>query len=319
MRKKILFLIFILSVILFFHFFDHERYVVTETEIIPYGCYGMAFSKMPPKTRPRVILLGNSVLQYTWERYSIVQLKDSAHLDLELGNFSITGASIADYIANYNYVKQFHPDLLVVHLTSITFGFTDPLYRNQTRKLLFLPEMRDMWTPLILNTYTKEDLVESFYFSYFPMFRKIKILREEPREWIDKYSMKYFGFRIMNFFPYSLNEGGEWHERNRARASAGNQYPLARPLFEFFVRQLIKDHQKAVFVIQESQDPDVPIFSEIESILADQPDLFSFYNFKNYYKKKDFGDTIHPNAAGSYICAQRLLRVIIRGLDGETL
>lgn len=316
--RKILIFSFIVAALVALHFIDFPKIVISEKEHIPYGSYGVPFSTMPAKVKPRVILLGNSVLQYTDVVSYIVDIKEKTGADFEIGNFGVTGASIADYIITYNYIKQFQPDLIVVHLAPITFGYNEPLYRNESMKLIWQPKMRALWQPEFLSTYSKEELAQSVLYSYFPIIQRWHILRTNLKGHINAFTYNNFKFNVMNFYPYDLNLGKEWH-RTAYRPPNVEQYAQTEDLMRFFVAQLKKDNQKTLFVVQETNDDDsqMPIFEKIPTMLGDDS-LFRFYNFRGYYREDEYDDSIHPNkTVGAPKQAMRLFKIIVLALMGK--
>ncbi len=312
MKKKILFISIVVAVALVSMFFSRKKTEIIGDARIPYGSYGLGFTTMPKeKKAPRVIFLGNSVLQSTQTIPLLNKFKHHSKFDFEIGNFAITGATIADYIVTYNYVKKFKPDLLVIHLHPITFGCTPPLYRNESMHLLFLPEMRAIWNSFVFSTYTKDELVESLVYSYFPLYRRLPMAKQVIKEKVNNLLEKSNAIPLMDFFPYTLNLGKEWIKLNPAGSRFhAFEFPKVRELLKSFVDQLEKDNQKAIFIMQESKDQTTPICHEIHKFVNNDK-LFRYYNFRGHFKQEDFKDSIHPNkTTGSTKVAARLLMAI---------
>jgi len=303
----------LICLIVLFRFVDHPHINVVDEIKVPHGSYGLSFATMPPKDKKRVILIGNSVFQATKLVPILVKLRNKLGYDFEIGNFGITGASIADYIIMYNYVKKYKPDVIIIHLAPITFGFTDLIFRTDSKKLLFLPEMKRLNNELILNNYTNDELIESYLYSHFPLFRTLPIIRARLKDLGNEYLNDSWNTRFMDFFPHTLNVVVNEDQFINKEYPHQRQFPEAQMLFEYFVEQLRQDDQKAVFIMQENNYKNLPICFELKNYLQ-RYKQFSFYNFRDYYHKDNFFDNIHPKNLEAINVADRLLNVILKTL-----
>ncbi len=289
-----------------YHIISEERNVGMEEEI--------AFTSMPPKQSPRVIFMGNCIFQTTKEIPYLNLLKKQHGLNFETGNFAKQGSTIGDLLATYHYVKQFQPDLLVIHLDPYAFGYHDPFYKHSLRKLIFTEQMRGLWHPVVLKTYSLNELADSLLYSQFPVYRQLSSYRYHTNENIKKFLGQYTSLPIMDFFPYGLIPNLKFVNVSDPLVSM-YEFPMAKPVMEVFVNQLEADKQKAVFILQESADSNLLVIFQL-------PDLFKgkqyvhFYNFQEYWNRRDFIDNVHPvEPRGAYQVATRLLQVVQKHLN----
>jgi hypothetical protein len=314
MNKKFFISCILIAVLTGIHFIPCKSHVISGAAYIPHDAYGLAFTTMPPKKSKRVIFLGNSVFQATQVVPFINDLKSQTGLDFEIGNFSITGATIADYLVTYNYIKKFHPDLLIIHLHPVTFGYSYPFYRHASRKLIFTPEMKNLRQPLILNTFSNNELAESVLYSYFPIYRTLPLLRHKLKKKLNHFFVKYLHLPVMNFFPYSLDPGKDWEILN-VQSKVGNfEFPLSKPFLRFFINQLEVDHQKAVFIMQETSNESLPMFEELPAFFKGKK-YCVLYDFRNFYEARNYKDAVHPDDTGALKSALRIMEVIERNLN----
>ncbi len=305
-----------------FHVLPHEQHNVVVHKKIEYGTYGLPFTTMPPKTKKRVILLGNSVFQLSGIVSEIEALKKTnPAIDFEIGNFSMCGSSIADYIIIYNYVRKYDPDLIIAHIVPMTFGYEAPLFRTEAKKLIFLPEMKRIRTHEIFDLYTRDELVESFLYSFFPIIRTHIITRVKCKKAINNLALKIGALPVMNFFPYTLNTAGDWMQTNNVTAFAQRtpkEQPALSELLPFFFNQLSKDKQKIVFIEQENNMTKLPINDRFPG-MAESHENIHYYNFKNYYQEKHYSDNIHPSSREELNrVALRLYNIIVKHLQDNS-
>ncbi|MCD4779668.1 MAG: hypothetical protein K8S27_03855 [Candidatus Omnitrophica bacterium] len=316
--RPIILLILLLTV---FHRIPQEQKDIVISKKIEYGTYGLPFTRMPPKTKKRIIFLGNSVLQTTDVITRIEALKEEyPAIDFEIGNFSMCGSSIADYILMYNYIKKYNPDLIIAHVMPVTFGYDLPLFRTEAKKLIFLPEMKEIWAHEIFDLYSRDELVESFLYSFFPVFRKHIIIRVQCKNMINKFTLKIGAFPIMSFFPYTLNTAGDWMKSNRMTSFnqvRPKEQPVLSGLLLFFLNQISEHHQKFVFVEQENNLMSLPISDNFSKIIEKYDEIF-YYDFSHYYKKNHYVDSIHPASSEEKSqMALRLYNIIIKHLQNN--
>jgi hypothetical protein len=297
-----------------FHFLDHKQIVVSDDYFMPLGSYGLPFSTVGPKTRKRVILIGNSVFNGTSMVRYMVKLKNHLAPQIEIVNFGMTGASVGDYVFIYNYIKKFDPDLIVVHFAPLTFGSIDRVYRSEAHKLLFTPEMKNLRTPQVLQTFTKDELIESFFYSLFPLYRKIHINRVRLKNILGHYVKKTFGKDYMQFFPFDLNAGLEERIFQVKPPGEAPQLPQAELLLKIFLDLIHQDRQEAVLILQETGQKDLPLCRGFETFIPDK-DRMHFYDLRHHYKKENYRDLLHPNDSESRKTAARLLSIIRKHVD----
>ncbi len=268
---------------------------------------------------PRVILLGNSVLQYTEVDPALRRKRDSAGLRFELGNFAQTGSSIADLLFAYQHVKRFKPDLLVVQVCSLTFGYDWPLFRTDNYKNGALPGYVDL---LRLGPISAEldrnDYVEIGTYSYLPVYRYLTPLRGAVKNMLSDQVDSKIGLPLMDFFPTSLNLAQVWNDRTRLdrKISVPREYPGAEKLLKAFLARLEADGQRTLIISQESTFTPLPVMSALPK-LTDR-ERISFLDFSHFHKQALFLDPIHPTPEGSEEVAERLLEGILSsGVLGE--
>ncbi len=273
----------------------------------------LAFTTMPPKHSPRVIFMGNCIFQTTEVIPHLNALKKRYDLDFETGNFARQGATIGDLLIAYHYVKRFQPDLVVIHLDPYAFGYHEPFYKHAARKLIFTPEMKGLWHPIVFRTYNRNELADSFLYSQFPIYRMLPTYKYQTNENIKKFLAAHTSLPVMDFFPYGLIPNLTFLNVSDQRIST-YEFPMAKAVTELFIDQLESDHQRAVFILQESHDPNLPVIGGL-------PDLFkgkyyvSYYDFQKYWNRVDYMDNVHPiEPTGTYQAAHRLLEVIQRHL-----
>ena len=168
---------------------------------MPLGSYGLPFSTVGPKTRKRVILIGNSVFNGTSLVRYMVKLKEHLAPDIEIVNFGMTGASVGDYVFIYNYIRKFDPDLVVLHFAPLSFGSIDRVYRSEANKLIFTPEMKNLRTRQILKTFTKDELLESFFLQHVPVIPQDPYQPRPPEEHHRPVLQRHAGKRLYAVFP----------------------------------------------------------------------------------------------------------------------
>jgi len=307
--KKLIFPILALVIIVTAMLIEHEYYEIIGEKHIPFVSHGLSFSTMPPKNKTRVILIGNSVLRSSNIVKHLMAFEADDSINFEIGNFSGTGGSIADYIIAYNYIKQFDPDVVVFHILPMTFGVIKPLYRQVSKKLIAKPYMRELWRSPILETFSKDELADSLLYSYFPFIRRLPIIRHNLKAFVNQYAKKWFLIPVMNWFPYSLSPGEDWLILKRDKTDISDMFPESENLLRFLADQLKKDRQPAIFIFQETQPP-TPGFLNKALFLLKEYSNISVYDFRGYYKKEIFVDQDHPSKEGAAIVAKRIYAVI---------
>lgn len=292
-------------------------------EPIPLGAYGLPHVTLgeKPKDTKRVFLLGNSVFQTSDIAKNLVDLAKKSHLTLEFENFGMTGASIADYIFTYEYIKKFAPDLIVVHLSPMTFGYNYPLFRNIAHHLLFTPEMTRLRSKEIYDLFSNEELISFLIFSTFPIFRYHYISKAELKANINEYTRRKMDFSLMDFFPYTLNLAEDWVKKTASTPyqekglfiESSWQYLLSEKLLNLFIKNLSDDRQKTIFIKQEDSFEEIPISLDLQRHLGSNP-LMPYYDFKKYLEKEDYPDGLHPDTQGAQKAASRIFNALLKEL-----
>lgn len=147
------------------YFFD-----VFEGKYLPHGSYLMIHSRMPPKIKERrVLLMGNSVFQFSpvVREMRLLRNKEKGNTFYEIGNFGYVGSSIMDHLFTYLHIRQFEPDMLLIHLSPGTFDSI--LLRTDLKNAIFLPTFNNLLNfKQIRNEYTRDEAAENLLYSYFP-------------------------------------------------------------------------------------------------------------------------------------------------------
>lgn len=301
------------------------RFLVFESANMRHGSTMALHSVVPLKKHgPRVVMLGNSVFQYTKVVDEVRKRRrvGDGEVEFEVVNFGYVGASIADYLFAYQHLRTFEPDLLVVHLTPHTFDHHEPLVRTDLKHALLLPEF--IWlmdVPEIRKAYTRDELVESLVHSYLPVYRFVPLMKEALQRRINEAA----GARIMAYYPWRLNIADEWRITHRRRDSerarrfrerSFKQYDESSAISALLMDQLQADATPTLFVVQERNlqwFARLPIEAEIAGRCAGEP-WCSFVDFQRFYREAEFSDPIHPNPAGAAAAASRLVPAIRREL-----
>lgn len=297
-----------------------------------HGSYGVTATQFVPNNSndPKVFFMGNSVYYGTDIIPELYNIQATESTTFQIGNFGFTGASIYDYIQNYNHIKQFDPNLIVVQFNPTSFGYAGPFYRNDGYKnVLNFDNLRLYKEAFIRQTVSKDDLAEMTAFSILPIVSRSKIYRTYCNQCLKSLSRKFTSLRLWTFFPNKLNAVGEWANNKRKVAtikskdktdqdqvfdpSSGpkneREYLAAEEALMYFITQLTADNQRAIFILQPSGFPKLPIMDKMESLLADH-DLIQFVDNHDYFVKKLYTDKIHPNIDGAKLAAQRHFQLI---------
>jgi len=303
-----------------------------------YGSYGVTSTKFMPNesSDPKVFFMGNSVYYGTDVIPQISNLQATRPTSFQIGNFGFTGASIYDYIHNYEHLKKFSPDLIIVQFNPTSFGYAGPYYRNDGYKNSFSLSRIGLYSEeFIRKTVSKDDLAEIASFSYVPLVRTSKLDRTWCNLKLKSFSRKISSLRLWTFFPNKLNAVGEW-ATNRKKAntivfeddqddnasafdpSSGptnkQEYKTIETALKYFISQLNRDKQKAIFIIQPSGFPKLPIMDKMESLLAKE-DGIHFVDNHDYFVDRLYIDKIHPNLEGAKLAAERHYKLIENQLN----
>lgn len=311
--RKVTYLLAFWGLVGILHFIPHARYPVTGVAGVPYEGHGLAFTTMPPKTVPRVILLGNSALVQTQTIPFLETLREQTGRNYEIGNFSITSATIADDIITYNYIKRFHPDLVIVQLHPFTFGWAYPLYHHTSRKMIFQPGMRALWRRDILDTLTPKDWAEGILYSYLPFYQALPVWRAAVHRWVrDRLPAK--AAPLMDFFTDPLAGPDNWRlTKVEKKVGQALQFAEAPRLLTFFIDQLERDRQPTVFILQATSNESLPIIGELPAFFEGKT-YCRIYDFRKFYNESQYIDSVHPDDTGALQAARRLYQVIDRHL-----
>jgi hypothetical protein len=290
------------------------KIIVLDNKRIPISSSGFLECRMPQKQKDkRFILLGNSVLQTSYVGRDLLKRIEDSHLSVEIGNFSQVGTSIADYVFMYQHIKQFKPDLLLIHLCPTTFGHNWPLFRTDIKKAILKEEYRHfLKEELIRKHFEREELLESLLYNYLPCYRYLPFLRAFCKKELNSLCLKTAKVPLMDFFPYSTNTLEEWLYENldqAVHADIATEYEDSSALFLFLLQMLEKDQQETIFVMQENKLIETPICKKIPHYLSGRS-LFHYYDFRKYYNNKEDNDGIHPSKIDCEAIAFRLFTII---------
>lgn len=277
------------------------------------GAYGLVVADyIPTEGKKDVIFLGNSV----HAGYQIVQLVqkrfDEAELPVQFGNFSHGGASIADYLTHYRHVKQFKPDLLVLAFNPSSMGQDWPYFRNDSHKAILHPRYISLLKEkAVRKLISKEMYVESFFYTYLPICRWIEVAGLNFRRKLGIWTRdsKLTDMRIWNFFAIKpslafdiLSRRGAGKKTNEVvpdtDESKHQEYTNALDILEVLIRDLKKDKQKTLFLIQPNSMPAGPTIESIGELVKGT-DHFYFADDSAYWQKEKYYDNVHPNAKGA--------------------
>lgn len=322
----------LLTILAFFVFVNtclyFNKYEVNGDKHALFGSYGMMSKVFKSKDdTEQVFFIGNSVYYGTSLLPELNKLQESQAFKFQIGNFGFTGASLYDYLFTYNHVKQFKPDLLVVQLAPISFGYGGPHFRNDGKKGIFkMNQIKLIKNNFVRDLYDRNDLAEALTCSIFPLAFQAKLLSSKLNIFLQKKTRRYTPLKLWSFFPVKLNISGEWaaspenreEKAEESRKSADfpkdSQYSTAKQAFIYFRDQLIADNQKTLFILQPNDYYNLPIMGEIEELVKDS-ELFFFDDQRKFYIKKHYNDKIHPNKMGSILAARKHYKMIKLILD----
>jgi len=292
------------------HFIPHGQVDVTGDQRMSFYTYSLPFTKMPPKKDvPRVILMGNSVWETTKVASCLLQFEKKSLRRFEIGNFSLSGTSWGDYLFVYNYIRKFHPDLIVVHVYPMTFAVEKPLFRHKAHYLIFTPEMKELRHPQILKAYSNDELLESLMYSYFPVYRSFLVGKHHLHLRVGELVEEWSGIPVMNILPdVILKKLPPLDEVESDMASA--ELEQSWQWLVFLIEQMERDQQKAVFILQETALEPLHIYERLDGLFADKK-YVTLQDVRRFYKKDEFRDKVHPNdKEGSLKAAFRLMKII---------
>jgi|GEM_PF-3419084 len=295
------------------------------------GAYGLAVADyIPAAGKKDVIFLGNSV----HAGYQIVQLIqkrfDEANLPVQFGNFSHGGASVADYITHYRHVKQFEPDLLVLAFNPSSMGQDWPYFRNDSHKNILHPRYISLLKEkAVRDLISKEMYVESSFYSYVPICRWVEVAGLSIKRHLGIWTRdsKLTKMRIWNFFAIKpslafdmLTRRGKGKKTNEVIPDMGErkdkEYVNAKELLEVLIRDLKKDKQKTLFLIQPNSMPAGPTMKAMGDIVRGT-DHFFFVDDSKFWDKTKYYDDVHPNAKGAEEDTYRQFKLINRLLNDK--
>jgi len=311
---------------------------VSGTKNAGYGSYGVNSTKFvdDESDYAKVFFMGNSVYYGTEVIPEINSLQDVRPKKFQLGNFGFTGASLYDYIHNYQHIRQFKPDLIVVQFNPTSFGYAGPYYRNDGYKAMLKPNRIKLTKEaFVRETLNKDDMTEQLCHSYLPLVRVSKLDRSIFNMKLRIFCKKFTNLRIWTFFPNKLNAVGEWAANRTKVADDGidtsdkaidshfdpesgpvnkQEYKSAEEALAYFTNQLKADNQKAIFILQPSGFPKLPIMLKMATIFEDDS-LIQFADHHDFYVADHYVDQIHPNLEGAKLAAQRHYRLITKVLN----
>lgn len=275
-----------------------------------YGAYGLVLADYPvDEENKHVIFLGNSVHAGYQIVEGIQKRFTKAKLPVKFGNFSHGGASVADYITHYRHVRQFKPDLLVLAFNPSSLGQDWPYFRNDSHKALLHPKYISLLREKAFRElYSREMFVESFWYSYFPIFRWVEVFGLKQKRKIGIFIRDYnlSSLRLMNFFAIRPSLAFATKLRRDAGKKTNevvpelgdNEYTNAEDLINVLIREIEKDQQKVLFLIQPNSMPKGPAIQKIGELVKNKPGFY-FADHSMFWEKTKYGDDVHPNAKGA--------------------
>lgn len=275
-----------------------------------YGAYGLVLANYENHPEEEdVIFLGNSV----HAGYQIVELIqkrfDDANLPVQFANFSHGGASVADYITHYRHIRQFNPDLLVIAFNPSSLGQAWPYFRNDSYKAILHPNYISLLKEKsIRKLFNKGMYAESFWYSYFPIFRWVQVASIQATRSLGIYfrDAKVTKLRIWSFFQIRASLAFDMLMRREEGKKANevvpllneNEYENAEELLEVLIAELAADNQKTLWLIQPNSMPAGPVINNIQNMLENVPNFY-FVDDSKFWDKTKYNDDVHPNKLGA--------------------
>ena len=323
-----IFLIVICGAFLLLNIFTgFNKIEVNGNKFSRYGSYGILNTEFISKEGelPKVFFLGNSVYYSTAVLKELGKIEKKGNTKFQIGNFGMPGASIYDYLFTYRHIAQFQPDLLVVQLNPVTFGYTWPKFRNDGNKGIFqLNQISHFRKSFIRELFDKDLLAESFFVSYFPLFRNTKLFSWELNSFLKKKTKQFTKLKLWSFFPNKLNLNGEWvrgqdlkdvreKEQKDVEFVHSTEYKSAEIAFHYLLEELKADSQEVIFIIQPSSYIPLPIMEKLNRKIQPYSNA-SIIDHSLFYTKALYVDDIHPNAKGAKKDAMRHYQLIKKAL-----
>lgn len=288
-----------------------------------YGSYGILNTEFVSvdKEIPKVFFIGNSVYYSTPVLKELSKLEKGGKEKFQIGNFGMPGASIFDYLFTYRHISQYKPDLLVMQLNPVTFGYTWPEFRNDGNKGIFqFNQISHLKEPFIRDLFDKDLLAESFFVSYFPLFRNTKLLSWELNNFLVKTTKPFTKLKLWSFFPNRLNLNGEWvrgqdlkevrkKEQEDIEFVNSTEYKSSEKAFQYLLEELKADQQEVIFIIQPSSYIPLPIMKKLKQKVQAYANA-SIIDHSSFYDKALYVDNIHPNLKGAKKDARRHYKLI---------
>jgi len=304
----------ICMLVYFVHLIPHKQIDIIGDERMPFLSHSLPFTKMPPKEdKLRVILIGNSVWETTPIVTYLLELQSHSSRYIEVGNFSMSGTSTGDYLFIYNYIRQFRPDLIVVGLYPLSFTLEEPLFRHKAHQLIFRPEMKPLWRTRVMKEYSRDEWVESFIYSHFPLYRSFVVWKNRLRDEAGSLFRKFLRIPVMDIMPPMELREMPLPEPDSADIRT-EELEKSWEWLVLLVNQMEEDRQKAVFILQPTSIKTVSIYKRIPVLFRGKR-YVKFYDLGQYFENEYFQDKIHPDYhKGSAISAARLFKIINRHL-----
>lgn len=302
--------LFILGFLLLNIYAGYEKIDLHDGQPLGYGAYGLLVANYPENLEGKnVLFLGNSVHAGYKIVEGIQKRFTRAKLPVKFGNFSHGGASIADYIAHYRHVRQFKPDLLVVALNPSSLGQDWPYFRNDSHKALLHPNYISLLKEKSFRKlYSRDMYVESFWYSYFPIFRWVEVFGIKHKRNIGIFlrDSKLSSLRLMSFFAIRPSLAFDTKmRRDKGKKTnevvptlAENEYKNAEDLVNILIREIERDQQKTLFLIQPNSMPKGPVIQKIGELIKDKPNFY-FEDHSMHWNKSKYSDDVHPNIKGA--------------------
>jgi hypothetical protein len=295
----------------------NQYFLIFEARTLPYGSRLIAHSEAPPRsTVPRVVFIGNSVLQYTPLIDQLRMLRNEhPNKMFDVLNFGAVGASIADMLFVQRWVQQFKPDLVVFHFNAHAFFSGEPLLRTDLKKMIFREPFRDLrGIPAVRGAYARDEWVEALVFSYFAPYRWIPVIQNELKEGI-----RLSGLNVMDFFPWRLNQAEEWREAQSPTKMAemyskNSEYEQSSILMDELLNSIKNSGVRALIVLQERKTPLYPTEMRIKTNV---PPGATVLDLSSNFLPEHFRDGVHFNLEGARVSATKILPSIHEILFSE--
>ena len=296
------------------------RFSPLETGVMKFGTYGIYLVQIPPKEalngRNSVILLGNSVYQYSGVTLEMQKIADKSNSNIQFVNLAQVSSSIYDYLIQSAKAVNAHPDLVVININQVTYN-QKPKFKTDAEQIAFDRDIRKV-LPLsfYLRHFTYQSALSSMISSLMPLKRVDSIVRWEFKL-RDKLPAWFFSWVS---YPF-LNTAMELAEANPSRNTIQRTDLPSMELAEIIAAQkeLLNIYQKhripLLFINQETSGGfDPAVLEAIKELISNDGNAI-LVDYQSYWNEDQFLDFIHPLDRDIEPYAQRHFRAVINAMD----